>query len=37
MSPAFIFAPSSDVETFVNDASKLFEKATKSAEEDSKE
>ena len=37
MSPAFIFAPSSDVETFVSDASKLFEKATKSAEEDSKE
>ncbi|ASP48047.1 FHA domain-containing protein [Cognaticolwellia beringensis] len=37
MSPAFIFAPSSDVETFVSDASKLFAKATKSAEAESKE
>jgi hypothetical protein len=37
MSPAFLFAPSSDVETFVNDASKLFDKATKNAEKESKE
>ena len=37
MSPAFIFAPSTNVETFVNDASKLFDKATKSVEKDSKD
>ena len=37
MSPAFLFAPSSDVATFVNDSSKLFEKAAKIAVEDSKE
>jgi hypothetical protein len=37
MSPVFIFAPSTNVETFVSDASKLFDKATKSVEEDSKD
>lgn len=37
MSPAFLFTPSSDVESFVTDSAKLFEKVTKSAEEDSKE
>jgi hypothetical protein len=34
MSPVFLFAPSSNVDTFVNDASKLFEKAAKSVEEE---
>jgi len=37
MSPAFLFTPSSDVETFVSDSSKLFEKAAKIAEKDSKD
>lgn len=36
MSPAFLFAPSSDVETFVEDASKLFEKASKLADDENK-
>jgi hypothetical protein len=37
MSPAFLFTPSSNVERFVSDSSKLFETATKAAEEDNKE
>ena len=37
MSPAFLFTPSSDVESFVNDSAKLFEKVAKEAAEDSKE
>lgn len=37
MSPAFLFAPSSNVERFVSDSAKLFDKVTKQAEEDSKE
>ncbi len=37
MSPAFLFAPSSSVERFVSDSSKLFETATKAAKEDSKD
>jgi hypothetical protein len=37
MSPAFLFTPSSDVESFVSDSAKLFEKVTKEAAEDNKE
>ncbi|AZQ82931.1 FHA domain-containing protein [Colwellia sp. Arc7-635] len=37
MSPAFLFTPSSDVESFVNDSAKLFEKVAKEAAEDDKE
>lgn len=37
MSPAFLFAPSSSVERFVSDSSKLFETATKAAKEDNKD
>jgi hypothetical protein len=37
MSPTFLFTPSSDVESFVNDSAKLFESVTKEATEDSKE
>ena len=37
MSPAFLFTPSSDVESFVNDSAKLIEKVAKEAAEDDKE
>ncbi len=37
MSPAFLFAPSSNVESFVSDSTKLFEKVSKQAEEDNKD
>jgi hypothetical protein len=37
MSPAFLFTPSSDVQSFVSDSDKLFEKVTKEAAEDNKE
>ena len=37
MSPAFLFTPSSSVESFVSDSSQLFIEATKSAQEDSKD
>jgi len=37
MSPAFLFTPSSDVESFVSDSAKLFEKVAKEAKEDNKE
>ena len=37
MSPTFLFTPSSNVESFVNDSSTLFEKVTKEAAEDTKE
>ena len=37
MSPAFLFAPSSSVESFVSDSTKLFEKVSKQAEEDNKD
>ena len=37
MSPVFLFAPSSNVESFVSDSTKLFEKVSKQAEEDNKD
>ncbi|MGB1263149.1 MAG: FHA domain-containing protein [Cognaticolwellia sp.] len=37
MSPAFLFAPSSNVEAFVSDSAKLFEQAAKIAAEDKKD
>jgi len=37
MSPAFLFTPSSNVENFVSDSAKLFDKVSKEAEEDNKE
>jgi len=37
MSPAFLFAPSTSVERFVSDSSKLFQQASESAAEESKE
>lgn len=36
MPPAFLFSPSSNVESFVNDSSALFEQATIAAEKDEK-